>query len=111
MEDKAQEILGFRVEAPEPRETMGLKYDGIMETLSRRFKKGARGKEYNLITKYALSITNAIFDSAGKNYPIIIMFPYVRKEWIKASVHFQEKGVVENKDNSLVIKSPKSKKN
>lgn len=103
-------IGGYKVNMPEPRQTLNMSYSQIMDVLEKMFKKGSSGKEYNLVTKYAIAITKSIFGDSDPIYPVLIDFSNVRKEWIKASIHFQKKGIVEDKGifGGLIIKKPKN---
>ncbi len=95
-------LVGLKIGIPEPKQTININSAiEITKLLREKYKIGTTGKEYNLLTKYNNAIIRAIFNDA--EYPILIKFPYVRKEWVKAAVHFMKKGkVVEHNEGILI---------
>ena len=86
----------------EPKQTVGMGYEEIFKLLKEKYRMGRTGKEYNLITKYTNSIIKTIFYE-GIKFPILIKFSYIRKEWIKAAIHYTNKGKVREEKQGLII--------
>lgn len=82
-------IYGLKLDIPEPKSTKNLTEDSIYNIIDERYKHGARGKEYNLITIYTNLIFDQIFDGRSTKDNIDIRYPYVRKEWISAVLRYK----------------------
>lgn len=108
--NKTTKIIGLKVNIPEPKETIYIDSSvQLIKLLEERYRVGKTGKEYNLVTKYTNAIIKAIFKPSGNgkkiNYPILIKFPYVRHQWIKAAVQYKQYGKVEENNGEILIES------